>query len=35
VLQIIFITSDYGQFDHLLPPGNIHFAGGTPAKLNP
>jgi hypothetical protein len=35
LLQILFIMSDYGQLDHLLPPGNIHFAGVPSAKLNP
>jgi hypothetical protein len=34
LLQIIFITSYYGQFDHLLPPNNIYIAGLPPEKLN-
>jgi len=35
LLQILFIMSDYGQLDHLLPPGNIHIAGVPSTKLNP
>jgi hypothetical protein len=34
MLQILFIMSDYGQLDHLLPPGIIHIAGVPSAKLN-
>jgi hypothetical protein len=30
-----FISAYYSQFDHLLPPGNIHIAGVPSAKLNP
>jgi len=35
LLQKLFITSDYGQLDHILPPCKIYIAGVPSAKLNP
>jgi hypothetical protein len=37
LLQILFITSEYGQRDHLhfQPLGDIYFIGVPSAKLNP
>jgi hypothetical protein len=37
LLQILFITSEYGQRDHLhfQPLGDIYFIGAPAAKLNP
>jgi hypothetical protein len=37
LLQILFITSDYSQLDHLYfqPPDKICFTGILSAKLNP